>query len=139
MLIFVSALSPVQLSLVPHISVAPILAMMGDVGLSRYELIWRMSSIKKHFFIVLGIATVFMVILMFVNIKQRSLQSACVAAEHLRFDSFRLASRLKHSSDELTRMARIYVQTGDPKYEGYFNDILDIRNGKRTRPYHDML
>ncbi len=98
-----------------------------------------MPSIKKHFFIVLGIATIFMVILMGVNLKQRSLQTACVAAEHLRFDAFRLASRLKHSSDELTRMGRLYVETGDPVYEGYFNQILDIRNGKRPRPYHDML
>lgn len=48
--------------------------------------------------------------------------------------SIHLAAQLKQSSDDLTRMARIYVSTGDLKYRYYFNKILDIRNGESPRP-----
>ncbi len=41
---------------------------------------------------------------------------------------------LFQSSEELTRMARSYVSTGNPLYEENYYAILDIRNGKRPRP-----
>ena len=47
-------------------------------------------------------------------------------ARHL---SYQLAEELRKSSDDLTRLARLYTQTGDPRFEGYFQDELDIRNG----------
>ncbi len=48
--------------------------------------------------------------------------------------SHRLADQLRQSSDDLTRMARTYVITADPRYKRYFQDILDIRNGKIPLP-----
>ncbi len=51
-----------------------------------------------------------------------------------RYESYKLADELRQSSDDLTRMARTYVVTGDPIYEQYFNDILTIRNGEKARP-----
>jgi len=51
-----------------------------------------------------------------------------------RFQSFLLADELRQSSDDLTRMARTYVVTGDPVYKKYYQDILDIREGKIPRP-----
>ena len=51
-----------------------------------------------------------------------------------RLEALLLADELLQSSDELTRMARTYVTTGEPIYEHYFTVILDIRNGKRPRP-----
>jgi signal transduction histidine kinase/DNA-binding response OmpR family regulator len=50
--------------------------------------------------------------------------------------SYKLADELRQSSDDLTRMARTYVVTGDPIYEAFFNDILAIRNGEQPRPEH---
>ena len=47
-----------------------------------------------------------------------------------------LADRLRQSSDDLTRMARSYVVTGNPVYKTYFNEILSIRDGKSPRPHH---
>ena len=49
-----------------------------------------------------------------------------------------LADELRQSSDDLTRMARSYVVTGDARFESDYRAILDIRNGKRPRPvdYH---
>lgn len=45
-----------------------------------------------------------------------------------------LANELLQSSEDLTRMARSYVVTGDAKYERYFLEILEIRNGTLPRP-----
>jgi len=55
-------------------------------------------------------------------------------ANDLRHTSFLLATELQQSSDDLTRMARMYVLTGDPRYKKYYQDILDIRDGKKPRP-----
>ena len=55
-------------------------------------------------------------------------------ASRLRYESFLLADQLRHSSDDLTRMVRTYVATGDRIFEDYFWNILDIRDGKKPRP-----
>jgi signal transduction histidine kinase len=55
-------------------------------------------------------------------------------AERQKHKSFQLANELFQSSEDLTKMARSYVTTGDPVYERLFFEILDIRNGKRPRP-----
>ena len=54
--------------------------------------------------------------------------------EHRRYRALMLADELLQSSDDLTRMARSYVITGDAKYKRYFKEIYDIREGKRPRP-----
>ena len=55
-----------------------------------------------------------------------------------RYASYLLADELRQSSDDLTRLARTYVVTGDPAYETQYMDILAIRNGQKERPkdYH---
>lgn len=52
----------------------------------------------------------------------------------LRYRSFILADELRQSSEELTRMARTYVVTGDARYKKHYQELLDIRNGKIARP-----
>jgi hypothetical protein len=54
-------------------------------------------------------------------------------AERQKHRSFQLANELFQSSEDLTKMARSYVTTGDSIYERLFFEILDIRNGKRPR------
>ena len=51
-----------------------------------------------------------------------------------RYRSVLLADELRQSGDDLTRMARTYVVTGDPVYKQRFQEILDIRDGKKPRP-----
>lgn len=58
------------------------------------------------------------------------------AANELRLQSYMLADELRQSSDDLTRMARAYAATGNPIYKQHYQEILDIRNGKRPRPKH---
>ena len=61
-------------------------------------------------------------------------------ANQRRLQSLLLANELRQSSDDLTRMARTFVVTGDPSYQQHYQDILDIRNGKKPRPldYHKV-
>ena len=51
-----------------------------------------------------------------------------------RYESHRLANELRQSSDELTRLARTYVVSGDPGYERQFWQVLAVRNGEAARP-----
>lgn len=55
-------------------------------------------------------------------------------ANEVRIRSYFLAAELRQSSDDLTRMVRTYVITGDSIYKQHFQEILDIRNGKLLRP-----
>lgn len=55
-------------------------------------------------------------------------------ATESRIQSFLLADELRQSSDDLTRMVRTYVITGNLTYKRHYQEILDIRNGKQLRP-----
>ncbi|MGZ8216023.1 SpoIIE family protein phosphatase [Methylomagnum sp.] len=52
----------------------------------------------------------------------------------IRYRSYLLVDELRQSSDDLTRFARTYVVTGEPKWEGLYWDALAIRNGTQPRP-----
>lgn len=52
----------------------------------------------------------------------------------IRYRSYLLADELRQGSDDLTRFARTYVVTGDPKWEKLYWGALAIRNGTRPRP-----
>jgi methyl-accepting chemotaxis protein len=67
-------------------------------------------------------------ILAFFN--QRSVNDA----QANRYESLKLAHELRASSDELTRLARTYVVTGNKAYEDQYWNVLDVRNGKQARP-----
>lgn len=54
--------------------------------------------------------------------------------EDRRFESILLADELRQSSDDLTKFARMFVQTGDERFMEYFQKVLAIRNGKVHRP-----
>ncbi|NVK37199.1 MAG: HAMP domain-containing histidine kinase [Gammaproteobacteria bacterium] len=55
-------------------------------------------------------------------------------AEEKQFNAYRLADHLRHSSDDLTRFARKYIQTGNLDYKDHFVQVLAIRDGKLPRP-----
>jgi signal transduction histidine kinase len=51
-----------------------------------------------------------------------------------RYQSLVLAHELRQTSDDLTRMVRSFVATGDPRYRQWFGDILAIRDGRLPLP-----
>jgi methyl-accepting chemotaxis protein len=58
----------------------------------------------------------------------------------IRYQSYQTADELRQSSDDLTRLGRTYVLTGNEDYEKMYMDILAIRNGELARPenYHSI-
>lgn len=63
-----------------------------------------------------------------------STERAIDAANQQRLNSFVLADILRQSSDDLTRMVRSYVVTGESRYKAHFQEIMAIRDGKAPRP-----
>jgi methyl-accepting chemotaxis protein len=63
---------------------------------------------------------------------QRSLDRLQKANEN-RYVSVQLAQELRFSSDELTRLARLYAVTALPKYETDFWQVLAVRKGEKPR------
>ncbi len=55
-------------------------------------------------------------------------------AENKKHTSFLLAEELRQSFDDLTKMARTYVETANPNYADYYYEIIGIRNGEIPRP-----
>ncbi len=86
------------------------------------------------FLVILGLLCGILVTMGLVTTSHKKL----VEAEIQRFQSEKLAEQLRQSSDDLTRMARTFVVTGNPLYRQYFFDILAIRDGNMPRPegYH---
>lgn len=62
------------------------------------------------------------------------IQNDIAISERHRYRSLLLAGELFQSSEDLTRMARTYVTTGNPAYKHHFFEILDIREGIKPRP-----
>ncbi|WP_022941896.1 sensor histidine kinase [Psychromonas hadalis] len=82
--------------------------------------------------------------LLFTYFSYHSLKQSQDANEQ-RYQAYLLATQLHQRSDQLTLMARSYAVTGEQKYFEFYNEILDIRRGKPSRPqfyhrvYWDML
>ena len=89
---------------------------------------------RSRWITILVVGSALLIALALVANQQRIIHGQVAAQEHQRYESYKLADELRQTSDDLTRMARTYVVTGDPVYEQYFHDILAIRNGEKPRP-----
>lgn len=98
------------------------------------------ATIKRDRFIVIFFTfLIFLLIFQIFSLfYQRNLDRLQIASDDRRYISFILADELRQTSDDLTKMVRLYVVTGDPKYKQRFQDIIDIREGLKPRPkdYH---
>lgn len=83
------------------------------------------------FFVILIMELIGLAFILFVIVGG---QQELAETENRRYQAYKLADELRQSSDDLTRMARTYVVTGNPVFEQYFRDILAIRDGENPRP-----
>ncbi|APW66684.1 hybrid sensor histidine kinase/response regulator [Poseidonibacter parvus] len=91
-------------------------------------------NLKKLFMLLFILNTVSFI---FVAIVINKYQKATIQLEdayQMQYKSLLLAQELRQSSDDLTRMARTYVVTGNEMFKEQFQTVLDIRNGKIPRP-----
>lgn len=97
-------------------------------GHKKTMTIWKLSN---TFYLVTGVLISLLALFIVLRyLEQKQLNQA----HDIRYRSFLVADELRQSSDDLTRMARAYVDTGDPRFESYFWKILAIRNGETARP-----
>ncbi len=95
----------------------------------------RLRSLYFYF----AAVTAFLMACLIVSLYAYSRSADSVSrAYKSQYDSYLLADILRQSSDDLTRLVRTYVATGDDLYKSNYFDILDIRNGKKPTPqdYH---
>jgi len=95
---------------------------------------WQKLTVKKMFGAALVAWALLAALFVVTLYRVGATQSAVAHATEMRYRSYLLADELRQSSDDLTRLARTYAVTGDPKYEQMYLDILDIRNGVKPRP-----
>ncbi len=84
--------------------------------------------------VLIGLNVAVFALAMFGYFKVQQSQSLLVEAYESKYQSYLLADELRQSSDDLTRLVRTYVVTGDPAYEQHYYDVLAIRGGKKPRP-----
>ena len=94
----------------------------------------RPPSIRVLFGTLLALVMLLAAGLFSVTILQRDTATQRTDAEHQRVTSFRLSDQMRQSSNDLTRMVRLYVETGAPRYRRYYDEILAIRRGNAPRP-----
>src|SRR4030042_488267 len=90
-------------------------------------------TIKKFFLVLYG---TFFILLIALGLMSRLLnlnQEDVQRSQETRYQSHRVANELRQSVDDLTRFARTYVVTGDPRYQQQYQDVIAIREGKKPR------
>ncbi|WP_280192801.1 methyl-accepting chemotaxis protein [Delftia sp. PS-11] len=95
-----------------------------------------MKSIKQMTQALLLIILLAAAALAFTLFKVRQANNMVAQVNLSRYTSYLLADELRQSSDDLTRLARTYVVSGDAEYERQYLEVLDIRNGTKPRPRH---
>lgn len=93
-----------------------------------------MNSLSNIFRTAITLMLVCLLLLLLFVWRMNAAAADSSAAEARRTLSLQLADELRQSSDDLTRLARTYVVTGDSKWEEQYFTVLDIRNGKKPRP-----
>jgi methyl-accepting chemotaxis protein len=91
-------------------------------------------SIKRIFLAFFAITVVLAALTMLALLRVSSKEAESKKAADSRYQSYLLADELRQSSDDLTRLARTYVVSGEAAYEQQYMDILAIRNGQKPRP-----
>ena len=97
-----------------------------------------MFSLKKIVAILCVVNLIASAFLVFSVVKLNASHTEVSAAFEQQYNSYLLADELRQSSDDLTRLARTYVVTGDEAFRDQYNAIVEIRDGTRPRPedYH---
>jgi len=93
-----------------------------------------MKTVGQMFKIMLAALVLPALVLAFTLYKLGQANDTVSQVNLSRYTSYLLADELRQSSDDLTRLARTYVVSGDPEWEKQYFEILDIRNGKKARP-----
>lgn len=88
------------------------------------------KSFRLYLYAILAIVAILCASFFVLVFEQQRYQDAVENRE----ESIRLASELRQSSNDLARLVRTYVITGDSLYKEQFRAVVEIRDGVRPRP-----
>ena len=91
----------------------------------------KLSSLSTFYF---ALSSLLLVSILGAVVLMLKNQNELVHNQEVRYQSYLAADELRQSSDDLTRLARTFVITGDQRYEQQFCDVLAIRDGEKPRP-----
>jgi len=91
-------------------------------------------TLRRLFAVILVLVTLSLAAIIVVMLAVVNVERGVAEATERRYRSQQLAEELRSTSDDLTRFARTYVETGDSCFERMFGEVLAIRNGERPRP-----
>lgn len=91
---------------------------------------FQLSRFSSYLLIMLG-AMVSFVVAFYAHIQ---IEGRLQEAHAVRLKSLLLAGELRQSSNDLTRLVRTYVITGDETFKRQFQSVLGIRDGTEARP-----
>lgn len=94
----------------------------------------RAKSLRRTHYLVFGGLIVLTLLQLFLSLRRHLLERDLTASQQNRQRVLRIADELRRNWDDLVRMARSFVATGNPAYEQYYNQILAIRDGQKPRP-----
>jgi methyl-accepting chemotaxis protein len=91
-------------------------------------------GIKKRFTVLYTVLVSLFFCLVVSSVLLYNSQTNLKEVQDIRYHSNLIADELRQNSDDLTRLARTFVVTADPRYESMYMDILSIQDGKKPRP-----
>ncbi len=91
-------------------------------------------SLKKLFLSVFILFSILLICMGVLIVSMLQNQQDLNNAQQTRYLSYLVANEFSLSSQDLTRLARTYATTGDPRYEAMYHDIIAIRNGEKPGP-----
>jgi len=95
-------------------------------------------NVRKTFFLLILLNAIAAIAVVLGWVKYSTSLEDVQSAHASRLESYLLADEFRQSSDDLTRLVRTYVVTGDISYKDQYFSIVEIRSGKKGRPdqYH---
>ena len=91
-------------------------------------------ALRQKLLLLIGVLLAVVAVLGATQWKLNQANDAVARAYQSRYTSYQLADELRQSSDDLTRLVRTYVDTGDTRWEQQYKEVVDIRAGKQARP-----
>ena len=94
----------------------------------------KMERLQKIVIIAVVVLLLLIGAILFSFFRWNILQKQLIVLSENRYTSEKITDELRQSSDDLTRLARTYVVTGDTFYRDQFFEVLKIRRGESPRP-----
>lgn len=103
------------------------------------------GSLRSTHYLIFGGLIVLLLVQLVFSLRRHKFERELTITQENREHCRKIADELRRNWDELGNMARLFVATGNPAYEHFFNEILAIRDGQSPRPadydkvYWDMV